>query len=293
MSYWHYPTLSPTAGPPGMVRTPPLTAYYSTAAAAGAYAPARATFDPSNYTPSPAAHEARLDREPTDKRRGKRHAHREPASPRQEDRSPPRQRQRQRSPSCPRPATAQERAAAGIPAGYSTKNWDPAEEPIFLLGSVFDANSLGKWIYDWTVYRHRSGSVALDVAGDLWLALIALAGKMRQAENLLLLPARRRHPPAAATRRLLEDFLDDGDLLLRRFRARLRACERSMMKVAQRDRDTGRVVAMGASSGCQFVDCLVGHESALAGTEDLIDSMVIWDQRFDATFRKARKRRPA
>src|SRR5690349_8878367 len=36
-----------------------------------------------------------------------------------------------------------------IPAGYSLKNWDPAEEPIMLLGSVFDANSLGKWIYDW------------------------------------------------------------------------------------------------------------------------------------------------
>jgi hypothetical protein len=37
---------------------------------------------------------------------------------------------------------------AGIPAGYSHKNWDPSEEPIMLLGSVFDANSLGKWIYD-------------------------------------------------------------------------------------------------------------------------------------------------
>lgn len=30
-----------------------------------------------------------------------------------------------------------------IPPGYSLKNWDPAEEPLMLLGSVFDANSLG------------------------------------------------------------------------------------------------------------------------------------------------------
>ena len=43
---------------------------------------------------------------------------------------------------------------AGIPAGYSFKNWDPREEPILLLGSVFDAYSLGKWIYDCTVLRY-------------------------------------------------------------------------------------------------------------------------------------------
>ena len=35
---------------------------------------------------------------------------------------------------------------------------EPAEEPIVLLGSVFDANSLGKWIYDWTVYHHGASS---------------------------------------------------------------------------------------------------------------------------------------
>jgi hypothetical protein len=29
---------------------------------------------------------------------------------------------------------------------YSSKNWDPTALPIILLGSVFGANSLGKWI---------------------------------------------------------------------------------------------------------------------------------------------------
>jgi hypothetical protein len=33
-----------------------------------------------------------------------------------------------------------------IPPGYSLKNWDPSEEPIMLLGSVFDVSNLGKWI---------------------------------------------------------------------------------------------------------------------------------------------------
>jgi hypothetical protein len=52
----------------------------------------------------------------------------------------------------------------GIPRGYSIKNWDPTELPIILLGSVFDANSLGKWIYDWTVYHHGASTPMADVA---------------------------------------------------------------------------------------------------------------------------------
>lgn len=59
----------------------------------------------------------------------------------------------------------------GIPAGYSLRNWDPTEEPTLLLGSVFDANSLGKWIYDWTVSKHGLLSPMADLAGDLWLHL--------------------------------------------------------------------------------------------------------------------------
>lgn len=216
-----------------------------------------------------------------DKRRAQRQAYYGTPSPRQG--SP----QRERSTAGHRQATAQDRAKAGIPAGYSTKNWDPTEEPIFLLGSVFDANSLGKWIYDWTVYRHGPGTVELTVAGDLWLSLIALSGKIRQAEDLLL----RREK--GSKRRLIEDFLDDGDELFDRFRRLLKSCEKSMMRVAKRDRETGRIISMGSSSGCEFVDCIFGEGRGLQETEDLIDSMISWDKRFDATFRKSRKRRTA
>lgn len=222
--------------------------------------------------------------EDIDRRRAQRHAYTETrrsprqASPQQQPQQPPAAGHRQ--------ATAQDRAEAGIPAGYSTKNWDPAEEPIFLLGSVFDANSLGKWIYDWTVYRHGPGTEELELAGELWLSLIALSGKIRQAEDLLL----RREK--GSKRRLIEDFLDDGDELFDRFRRLLKSCERSMMRVAKRDRETGRV-SMGASSGCEFVDCIFGESRGLQETEDLIQSMINWDKRYDATFRKSRKRRTA
>lgn len=68
-----------------------------------------------------------------------------------------------------------------IPARYFLGNWDPTEEPLLLLGSVFDANSLGKWIYDWTL------STLKELAGDLWLQLIQQAGK---AKVLRITPAR-------------------------------------------------------------------------------------------------------
>jgi hypothetical protein len=48
--------------------------------------------------------------------------------------------------------------------------------PIVLLGSVFD-NSLGRWIYDWTVYHRGVSTPMADVAGDLWLLLIKASGQ--------------------------------------------------------------------------------------------------------------------
>jgi hypothetical protein len=78
-------------------------------------------------------------------------------------------------------ATEADAIREGIPAGYSIKHWDLTESPILLLGSVFDANSLGKWIYDWTVFHHGASTPMADVAGDLWLLLIKLAGKLTNA----------------------------------------------------------------------------------------------------------------
>ena len=63
-----------------------------------------------------------------------------------------------------------------------------------------------------------------------------------------------------------------------------------MMRVAHRDRRTGQVLSMGADSGCEFVDCVFGPSRQLDETEDLIDSMVSWDKRFDATFKKATRK---
>ncbi len=182
--------------------------------------------------------------------------------------------------------TAQDCINAGIPHGYSTKNWDPDERPIILLGSVFDANSLGKWIFDWAVFRDAP-DMSLDIAGNLWLALIRLARKMHTAEQQLL----RRNVTATKVK-LIHDFLDEGDGLWKRLECLLRRCEGSMMRMAVRDQHTIQVVGLDELAGCEFVDCLLGEGRQLDATDDLIHSIMSWCKRFDATFSKKSRTQP-
>ncbi|KAI9732093.1 MAG: hypothetical protein M1834_004189 [Cirrosporium novae-zelandiae] len=171
-------------------------------------------------------------------------------------------------------ATEADAVKAGIPAGYSIKNWDPTETPILLLGSVFDANSLGKWIYDWTVYHHGAATPMSEVAGDMWLLLIKLAGKMKRAEECL--PKIR----SADNKEMIDDFLESGDRLWDRFRKLLKACEEFMWKAAKKEGN--KSIQMGKSAGCAFVDSIFGRDRELEKTEKLMTSIRLWNMRFDA-----------
>lgn len=174
-----------------------------------------------------------------------------------------------------REATAADAAKSGIPAGYSLKNWDPTEAAVLLLGSVFDANSLGKWIYDWTVFRNGPDTPLSEVAGDLWLLLIKLSHKMKRADECM---PRVRSPD---NQELLEDFLESGDRLWLRFKKLLKICEDYMWKVAKKEGAKGPV-KMGKNSGCEFVDSIFGRDRKLEETESLMQGIRLWNMRFDA-----------
>ncbi|KAN0084907.1 hypothetical protein V8E54_001374 [Elaphomyces granulatus] len=178
-------------------------------------------------------------------------------------------------PKSPPKATEADALREGIPQGYSIKNWDPTEAPIILLGSVFDANSLGKWIYDWTVFHHGASTPMADVAGDLWLLLIKLAGKVKRARECLI----RIH--SQEDREMVEDFLESGARLWSRFKKLLKACEHFMWKAAKRDGGKG-TVSMGRNAGCEFVESIFGRDRELENTEKLMNSIRLWNMRFDA-----------
>jgi hypothetical protein len=174
----------------------------------------------------------------------------------------------------PHTATEADAQQAGIPAGYSIKNWDPTELPIVLLGSVFDANSLGKWIYDWTVFHHGASTPMADVAGDLWLLLIKLAGKMKRAEECV---DRIR---SKESQEMVDDFLASGSRLWHKFKQLLKACEQFMWRAAKREGSKG--ISMGKNAGTEFVDSIFGRDRELETTEKIMASIRLWNMRFDA-----------
>ncbi|KAK4243204.1 vegetative cell wall protein gp1 [Corynascus novoguineensis] len=175
----------------------------------------------------------------------------------------------------PRPvrtATEADAKRHGIPAGYSLKNWDPAEEPIMLVGSVFDANSLGQWIYDWTVYHHGASSPIGEVASELWLLLIQLAGKIKRAGETV--PRIR----SKENREMIEDFMEAGDRLTNKLRQLLKACEAFMLRSSAKHEKDGQLVK---SAGVEFVETLFGRDRELERTERLMTSVRLWNLRFD------------
>jgi hypothetical protein len=189
---------------------------------------------------------------------------------------PPPPRPRPSTAKASRKATEEDARKAGIPAGYSIKNWDPDEEPIMLLGSVFDANSLGKWIYDWTVFHHGPATPMSDLAGDLWLLLIQFAGKVKRAEECM--PKVRK----TENREMVEDFLESGERLWMRFANLLGKCEEFMWKAAKKEAGGKKPVTMGKNAGCEFVDTIFGRDRQLETTEKLMTGMRLWSMRFDA-----------
>ncbi|KAK0615675.1 hypothetical protein B0T17DRAFT_592406 [Bombardia bombarda] len=180
-----------------------------------------------------------------------------------------------------RQATEADAKQHRIPVGYSLKNWDPTEEPIMLLGSVFDANSLGKWIYDWTVYHHGPSSPISEVAGELWLLLIQLAGKIKRAEEAV--PKIRTKD----NKEMIEEFIEAGDRLTDKLRRLLKACEAPMLRSSSKQRKDSQ---LGKNAGTEFVDTLFGRDREMEKTERFMTSVRLWNLRFDANCEEILKR---
>jgi hypothetical protein len=191
--------------------------------------------------------------------------------------TPPKSSSKKKAPPPEKPqATEADRLRCKIPAGYSLKNWDPSEEPLTLLGSVFDANSLGKWIYDWTCYAYGNGAPMTDSAGDLWLLLIQLAGKNKRADE------RIDEIRQEENRELVEDFLESGERLWIRFNKLLKSCEAYMYREAQAKSGEKNPKKLGSDSGVVFVESMFGRDRELNSTEKLMANIRLWSMRFDA-----------
>lgn len=114
-----------------------------------------------------------------------------------------------------------------------------------------------------------------DVAGDLWLLLIKLAGKVKRADECL------PRIQSVDAQEVVEDFLESGERLWSRFKKLLKGCELYMWKAAKREGGKGPV-SMGRNAGCEFVESIFGRDRELENTEKLMNSIRLWNMRFDA-----------
>ncbi|MCJ1309882.1 hypothetical protein MMC25_003543 [Agyrium rufum] len=185
-------------------------------------------------------------------------------------------------PSTPKKVHAQATTAdcerCNIPQGYSTKNWDPTEKPILLVGSVFDANSLGKWIYDWTVLHYKAGTPMSEVAAEFWLLLIRLAARIKRADYGV---KRLRDP---YERDMVEEFRTSGKRLWQALVDLIGNCEDFMWETVKRKSRNGTTTEqrLKANAGIEFVQAIFGRDKYLEKTELLMQKMRTWSMRFDA-----------
>lgn len=164
-----------------------------------------------------------------------------------------------------------------VPVGYSTKYWDGKERPLFLLGSVFDANSLGKWIFDWTVFRFGAGSPMAGLSGELWQYLLRWTIKAKRAEEAM---GRVR---GVEERQILEDFIRGAERMWLKWTGLMEQCECRMLN-GPLEEGKGEVT-LGAEGGIAFVDTIFGRDRELENTERWMHGARLWSERFDANCR--------
>jgi len=113
-----------------------------------------------------------------------------------------------------------------------------------------------------------------DMAGDLWLLLIQLAGKVKRAEECM---DRIR---TKENREMVDDFIESGERLTDKLKKLLKACETPMLKAGRKSsRESSQ---LGKNAGTEFVDSIFGRDRELDATEKFMSSIRLWNLRFDA-----------
>lgn len=114
------------------------------------------------------------------------------------------------------------------------------------------------------------------MAGDLWLLLIQLAGKLKRSEEMV--PRVRR----LEDHELVEDFIEAGERLFDKLRKLLKTCEKPIIQAAKKEAKDSKAAQLGSKSGVGFVETIFGKERELDRTERFMQAVRLWNLRFDA-----------
>lgn len=164
-----------------------------------------------------------------------------------------------------------------IPLDYNLEKWDPDKRPIVFLGAVFDANSIGKWICEWTFHVYGRPTIEAEASGNLWFLLILLTSKLRVSANFISESVGIESIEQGKNKDMVEDFIESGEHLMEKFKNRLKECEESMLRLGKKG--TGR---LHSNAGVAFVKAVFGSGKPFTATERLIFNMELWARRWEA-----------
>lgn len=160
-----------------------------------------------------------------------------------------------------------------IAPGLCLKHWDPDQEPIMLLTSVFDSYSLGKWVLDQTARIYGEHDEMTDLAADFWLEHIKLGGKIKHAKG--------RMPQIAdeGARQRVKEFTTSGDKIVNELGEALKGCEQRVLEVT----GISEIPKLSHKSVVVFIDTFIGRNPAQRDAFDnLTRSIREWNCWFDA-----------
>jgi hypothetical protein len=128
------------------------------------------------------------------------------------------------------PATEEDARRAGILLGCSSTK-DSSEDLFFLLNWAFDAHSLGEFIDAIGLIHYGPGTRGAREAGEIWLYLTELTGKMKWLKELVLSNTNSEQNDEGR----LRDLLTYGERLFVQLRDLLDLCEDRILMGAEQD----------------------------------------------------------
>lgn len=160
-----------------------------------------------------------------------------------------------------RQATDEDANNLKTPEGYCLTHWDPTEEPFVVVGPVFDADSLGKWIYQWTVDMYDARSPMAEVSAEFWLLIIQLNGYIKIIKELW------RTIPTRKDKANAESLIDSEVKKMNEVQSMLNACKQPMMRAQEYDG------GLGKNSGFELVQTLFGRDGNMGDTERFVQGV--------------------
>ncbi|KAG6362326.1 hypothetical protein INS49_010556 [Diaporthe citri] len=179
------------------------------------------------------------------------------------------------------PATSEDAEKHNIPLDYNLEEWDPDENPITLLGAVFDANSVGKWIHGWTHYKYGHLATETEKSGELWSLIILLTRKLRVSAKFISESVGIESVEQGVGKDMVEDFIESGQRRMEKFQTHLKKCEKSMLVSENKGKNKG-TVRLRSDAGVAFAEAAFSSKKHFAKTNGLIQSIELWLKRWDA-----------